>query len=251
MFRLVFASLIGAAIKFALGLEGDDDKDKYRKVKDPKTGKVVRVEVPAYERFLKVYAKNTLGMATGALVGVRDVAKLAMDWMIDGSTYGRGLNPFAIAFKGMGELGTMVMMIAEKGERDLEIEERAEKREEAKREKLRKLHGKARQEYLKKLAEEEKYRAPEKRITYSEILRHGLNAVSTFTAHKTGVTNTIADAVTGMMMYGFDDVGRYDMGEYWANFWRTMLFDKKPRERAVPQKPEKPKKNKRNERGRR
>ncbi|WP_276673683.1 hypothetical protein, partial [Selenomonas artemidis] len=88
-------------------------------------------------------------------------------------------------------------------------------------------------------------------ITYSEILRHGLNAVSTFTAHKTGVTNTVADAVTGMMMYGFDDVGRYDMGEYWANFWRTMLFDKKPRERAVPQKPEKPKKNKRNERGRR
>ncbi|WP_276673163.1 hypothetical protein [Selenomonas artemidis] len=248
MFRLVFASLIGAAIKFALGLEGDDDKDKYRKVKDPKTGKVVRVEVPAYERFLKVYAKNTLGMATGALVGVRDVAKLAMDWMIDGSTYGRGLNPFAIAFKGMGELGTMVMMIAEKGERDLEIEERAEKREEAKREKLRKLHGKARQEYLKKLAEEEKYRAPEKRITYSEILRHGLNAVSTFTAHKTGVTNTIADAVTGSMMYGFDDVGRYDMGEYWMNFWRTVFFDKKPRERAVPQKPEKPKKNKRNER---
>ena len=38
------------------------------------------------------------------------------------------------------------------------------------------------------------------------------------------------------------------MGEYWMNFWRTVFFDKKPRERAVPQKPEKPKKNKRNER---
>ena len=248
MFRMVFVGVIGGTLQFALGLQGDDDKDKYRTVKDPKTGKTVRVEVPAYERLFKVIAKNTLGMATGSLVLVRDVAKLAMDYLFDDSTYGRGLNPFATAFKGAGELGKMIMMIAEKGERDLLIEEREEKRKEKQRKTLKRLHGRARQEYLARIKEDEKYRTPAKPITYSEILRHGLNAASTFTAAKTGVTNTMVDAVTGAMMYGFDDANRYDMGNYWTNFWRTIFFDKKPRERVVPQKPEKPKKNKRNER---
>ena len=248
MFRMVFVGVIGGTLQFALGLDGDDDKDKYRMVKDPKTGKTVRVEVPAYERLFKVIAKNALGIATGSLVGVRDIAKLAMDYLFEGNAYGRGLNPFAVAFKGFGELGKMVMMIAEKGERDLKIEESEEKRKEKQRKTLKRLHGRARQEYLARIKEDEKYRTPAKPITYSEILRHGLNAASTFTAASTGVTNTMVDAVTGAMMYGFDDANRYDMGDYWVNFWRTVLFDKKPRERAAPQKPEKPKKNKRNER---
>lgn len=103
------------------------------------------------------------------------------------------------------------------------------------------MRGKSRQEYLKKLAEEEKYKHPDQHITYSEIARHGLNAVSTLTAAHTGVTNTLVDAITGTMQYMNDADNRYEGG--WNIVW-SAVFDKKPVEREIPQKPEPAPKNK-------
>lgn len=234
-YRLVVMSLIGSMLKFALGVDGSDDKDKYRKVKNPQTGNEERVEVSALECFLRVFGNNLLSTATGSFVGVRDIANLAVTYLFDGTTYGRGINPISTAFKPFEELGKAVDLLARKGKKDLEIEEQHAKKQKAQEERLKKLRGKARQEYLKKIAEEEKYKHPDQHITYSEIARHGLNAASTLTAAHTGITNTLVDAVTGTMQYMNDADNRYEGG--WNIVW-SAVFDKKPVEREIPKKPE-------------
>lgn len=234
-YRLVVMSLIGSMLKFALGVDGSDDKDKYRKVKNPQTGKEERVKVSALERFLRVFGNNLLSTATGSFVGVRDIANLAVTYLFDGTTYGRGINPISTAFKPFEELGKTVDLLARKGKKDLEIEEQHAKKQKAQEERLKKLRGKARQEYLKKIAEEEKYKHPDQHITYSEIARHGLNAASTLTAAHTGITNTLMDAITGTMQYMNDTDNRYEGG--WNIVW-SAVFDKKPVEREIPKKPE-------------
>lgn len=234
-YRLVVMSLIGSMLKFALGVDGSDDKDKYRKVKNPQTGKEERVEVSALERFLRVFGNNLLSTATGSFVGVRDIANLAITYLFDGTTYGRGINPISTAFKPFEELGKTVDLLARKGKKDLEIEEQHAKKRQAQQERLKKLRGKARQEYLEKIAEQEKYRHPDQHITYSEIARHGLNAASTLTAAHTGITNTLMDAITGTMQYMNDTDNRYEGG--WNIVW-SAVFDKKPVEREIPKKPE-------------
>lgn len=211
-YRLVVMSLIGSMLKFALGVDGSDDKDKYRKVKNPQTGKEERVEVSAPERFLRVFGNNLLSTATGSFVGVRDIANLAITYLFDGTTYGRGINPISTAFKPFEELGKTIDLLARKGKKDLEIEEQHAKKRQAQQERLKKLRGKARQEYLKKIAEQEKYKHPDQHITYSEIARHGLNAASTLTAAHTGITNTLMDAIMGTMQYMNDTDNRYEGG---------------------------------------
>lgn len=234
-------SLIGSMLKFALGVDGSDDKDKYRKVKNPQTGKEERVEVSARERFLRVFGNNLLSTATGSFVGVRDIANLAITYLFDGTTYGRGINPISTAFKPFEELGKTIDLLARKGKKDLEIEEQHAKKRQEQQERLKKLRGKARQKYLKKIAEEEKYKHPDQHITYSEIARHGLNAASTLTAAHTGITNTLVDAVTGTMQYMNDADNRYEGG--WNIVW-SAVFDKKPVEREIPKKPEPEQKSK-------
>nr|DAO89566.1 MAG TPA: crystallin beta/gamma motif-containing protein [Caudoviricetes sp.] len=234
-YRLVVMSIIGSMLKFALGVDGSDDKDKYRKVKNPQTGKEERVEVSARERFLRVFGNNLLSTATGSFVGVRDIANLAITYLFDGTTYGRGINPISTAFKPFEELGKAVDLLARKGKKDLEIEEQHAKKRQEQQKRLKKLRGKARQEYLKKIAEEEKYKHPDQHITYSEIARHGLNAASTLTAAHTGITNTLMDAITGTMQYMNDTDNRYEGG--WNIVW-SAVFDKKPVEREIPKKPE-------------
>lgn len=234
-YRLVVMSLIGSMLKFALGVDGSDDKDKYRKVKNPQTGKEERVEVSALERFLRVFGNNLLSTATGSFVGVRDIANLAITYLFDGTTYGRGINPISTAFKPFEELGKTIDLLARKGKKDLEIEEQHAKKRQAQQKRLKKLRGKARQEYLKKIAEQEKYKHSDQHITYSEIARHGLNAASTFTAAHTGITNTLMDAITGTMQYMNDTDNRYEGG--WNIVW-SAVFDKKPVEREIPKKPE-------------
>lgn len=240
-YRLVVMSLIGSMLKFALGVDGSDDKDKYRKVKNPQTGKEERVEVSAPERFLRVFGNNLLSTATGSFVGVRDIANLAITYLFDGTTYGRGINPISTAFKPFEELGKTIDLLARKGKKDLEIEEQHAKKRQAQQKRLKKLRGKARQEYLKKIAEQEKYKHPDRHITYSEIARHGLNAASTLTAAHTGITNTLMDAITGTMQYMNDADNRYEGG--WNIVW-SAVFDKKPVEREIPKKPEPEQKNK-------
>lgn len=240
-YRLVVMSLIGSMLKFALGVDGSDDKDKYRKVKNPQTGKEERVEVSALERFLRVFGNNLLSTATGSFVGVRDIANLAITYLFDGTTYGRGINPISTAFKPFEELGKTVDLLARKGKKDLEIEEQHAKKRQAQQERLKKLRGKARQEYLEKIAEQEKYKHPDQHITYSEIARHGLNAASTLTAAHTGITNTLMDAITGTMQYMNDTDNRYEGG--WNIVW-SAVFDKKPVEREIPKKTEPEQKSK-------
>ena len=123
----------------------------------PQTGKEERVEVSALERFLRVFGNNLLSTATGSFVGVRDIANLAITYLFDGTTYGRGINPISTAFKPFEELGKTVDLLARKGKKDLEIEEQHAKKRQAQQERLKKLRGKARQEYLEKIAEQEKY----------------------------------------------------------------------------------------------
>lgn len=240
-YRLVVMSLIGSMLKFALGVDGSDDKDKYRKVKNPQTGKEERVEVSASERFLRVFGNNLLSTATGSFVGVRDIANLAITYLFDGTTYGRGINPISTAFKPFEDLGKTIDLLARKGKKDLEIEEQHAKKRQAQQKRLKKLRGKARQEYLKKIAEQEKYKHPDQHITYSEIARHGLNAASTLTAAHTGITNTLMDAITGTMQYMNDTDNRYEGG--WNIVW-SAVFDKKPVEREIPKKPEPEQKSK-------
>lgn len=232
-YRLVMTSLIGSALKFALGLDGDDDKK--RKYIDPETGEEKEEDVSSLERFLKVFGKNVLSMSTGALIGVRELATVAINYIFDGTSYSSGVNPVSVGYRSLGELGTTVDLIARKSEKDLEIEAREAKRRKKQQDALKKKHGKARQEYLKKIEEDEKYRKPPKRITYSEIARHGLGGIASLTAANTGVTSTVVDAVTGTMQYLNDTDNRYDAD--WRNIVWSALFDKKPVEREIPERP--------------
>ena len=243
VYRIVVMSLIGSLLKFALGIDGSDDKDKYRKVKNPETGKEERQEIPALERFLKMFGKNTLSQVTGSFVLVRDIANQALNYAFDGTTYGRSINPMSTAADAVEEAGTLISLLARKGEKDLEIEEKHAKEAQEREEKLKKLKGKKRQEYLQKLEEDAKYKQPDKRITYSEIGRHVLNMTSTVTAARTGISNTLVDAITGTMQYLNDTDDRYDAN--WKNIIWSALFDKKPVEREIPKRPPAPpKKNK-------
>ena len=89
----------------------------------------------------------------------------------------------------------------------------------------------------KKLEEDAKYRQPVKHITNSEIARHGLNALSSLTAARTGITSTMTDAITGTMQYLNDSDNRYNVD--WKNIIWSVVFDKKPVERDIPKRPKK------------
>ena len=132
----------------------------------------------------------------------------------------------------------MFDLLARKGKKDLEIQEQEEKREREWRERLKKLKGKKKAEAIKKHEADEKYRKPVKRITYSEISRHGMTGLSSITASYTGLTSTMVDSITGTMQYLNDTDGRYD--PTWKNIIWSALFDKKPVERVVPEKPPAP-----------
>lgn len=237
MYRIVLVSLIGSLLKFALGVDGNDDKDKYITVKDA-NGKEKKVEVPAFQRFLNVFGKNMLSTAAGGLVGVRDAANMAINYLFDGTNYGRSFNPVSAGFRSVEEFGKMFDLIARKGKKDLEIQAQEEKREREWKERLKKLKGKKRAAAIKKHEEDEKYRKPVKRITYSEIARHGMTGLSSITASYTGLTSTMVDSITGTMQYLNDTDGRYD--PTWKNIIWSALFDKKPVERVVPEKPPAP-----------
>lgn len=237
MYRVVLVSLIGSLLKFALGLDGNDDRDKYITVKDA-NGKEKKVEVPAFQRFLNVFGKNMLSTAAGGLIGVRDVANLAINYLFDGTTYGRSFNPFSAGFSAVEEFGKMFDLLARKGKKDLEIQEQEEKREREWKARLKKLKGKKRAAAIKKHEEDEKYRKPVKRITYSEAARHGMLGISRTSAAYTGLTATLVDSITGTMQYLNDADGRYDPA--WKNIIWSALFNKKPVERVVPEKPPAP-----------
>lgn len=240
LYRIVIMGMISAALKTVLGTGSDDDKDKWRKVKDPKTGEEKKVAIPKEDRFLKEWEMNMISTMTGGFFIIRDVSTMLMNLAFEGTTYGRSLNPFSVAFRSYDEGMKAIQMLAKKGERDLEIEEQEQKREQEWQERLRKLRGRKRQEAIRQHEEDEKYRKPPQRYTYSDIARRFGSAGSSLT----GFPVTLTDAVTGTMQYLNDADGRYDPA--WQNILWSALFDKKPVEREIPEKPKKPKKEKKN-----
>lgn len=242
MYRLVIMTLIGISIKFALGLDGDDDKDRFRTVINPQTGKSEKIEIPLGQRFFNTYAKNLLSTAAGGFPFIRDVVNFAISAIFDGTTYGRSASPFSVGGRAFEEVAKTIDLMAKKSSHNMAVDAQEAKRHQTEAEKLKKKKGKARQEYLKKLEENDKYRQPVKHITNSEIARHGLNALSSLTAARTGITSTMTDAITGTMQYLNDSDNRYDAG--WKNIIWSIVFDKMPVGREVPQKPDPAPKNK-------
>lgn len=235
IYRLIIMTLIGSAMKFALGLDGSDDKDKYRTVVNLQTGDSDWVEIPWDERFFKVYAQNVLTSAAGGFPFIRDVVNFAVSAIFDGSIYGRSASPFSVGERAVQEISKTIDLMARKSSHNLEVDAKEAKRLRNEAEKMKKKKGKARREYRKKLEEDAKYRQPVKHITNSEIARHGLNALSSLTAARTGITSTMTDAITGTMQYLNDSDNRYD--PEWTNILRSVIFDKQPAERAIPKRP--------------
>lgn len=237
IYRLIIMTLIGSAMKFALGLDGSDDKDKYRTVVNLQTGDSDWVEIPWDERFFKVYAQNVLTSAAGGFPFIRDVVNFAVSAIFDGSIYGRSASPFSVGERAVQEISKTIDLMARKSSHNLEVDAKEAKRLRNEAEKMKKKKGKARREYRKKLEEDAKYRQPVKHITNSEIARHGLNALSSLTAARTGITSTMTDAITGTMQYLNDSDNRYDAD--WTNIIWSVVFDKKPVERDIPKRPKK------------
>lgn len=237
IYRLIIMTLIGSTIKFALGLDGSDDKDKYRTVVNLQTGDSDWVEIPWDERFFKVYAQNVLSSAAGGFPFIRDVVNFAVSAIFDGSIYGRSASPFSVGERAVQEISKTIDLMARKSSHNLEVDAKEAKRLRNEAEKMKKKKGKARREYRKKLEEDAKYRQPVKHITNSEIARHGLNALSSLTAARTGITSTMTDAITGTMQYLNDSDNRYD--DDWKNIIWSVVFDKKPVERDIPKRPKK------------
>lgn len=236
MYKIVLTSLISSTLAFGLGLKGSGEDDKKRKIKT-EDGKTITENVPAMERFLKEFGKNVISTSFGSMYLVRDIVGVASDFIFSGKTY--GFSPGSVASRSASEAGKMIELLAKKGQRDADIQAQQEKREKTHQEKLRKLKGKKRQDYLKQWEEDQQYAKPPKRITYTEIAGHGLKALSGFSAANTGVTSTMVNAITGTMQYLLDEDDRYDATM--KNIIWSALFDKRPVEREIPKKPEKPK----------
>lgn len=235
IYRLIIMTLIGSAMKFALGIDGSDDKDKYKTVVNLETGDSDWVEIPWNERFFKMYAQNVLSTAAGGFPFIRDVVNFAVSAIFDGSIYGRSASPFSVGERAVQEIFKTIDLMARKSSHNLEVDAKEAKRLRNEAEKMKKKKGKARREYRKKLEEDAKYRQPVKHITNSEIARHGLNALSSLTAARTGITSTMTDAITGTMQYLNDSDNRYDAD--WKNIIWSVVFDKKPVERDIPKRP--------------
>lgn len=69
-YRLVVMSLLETVLRECIINSGDDKDDKYG--------------------FIKTYAQNLAGSATGGLWGIRDVSNIALNYIFDGTDYGRG-----------------------------------------------------------------------------------------------------------------------------------------------------------------
>lgn len=243
LYRIILVGLIGGLGKAALGLEGDDDRDKYRNVVDPKTGKTTKVEVPWKERWMNVIGKNTVSTATGMIPIVRDLIGMVTDALFDGTTRGRNFEVGSVVSRGGKQAWATWNLIMKKGEDDLKRE--AEKAKE--RERVKKMTRKQREKY----EEEKKYKKPKKEVGYVDIAKSAAQTVSTFTASRHGVTNTLSDGVFSAVQFTVDMM---ETDNYYdpdiRNVLRAVFFDKKLREKEVPKKPEPPKKKQRRTRGR-
>ena len=238
LYRIILVGLIGGLGKAALGLEGDDDRDKYRNVVDPKTGKTTKVEVPWEERWMNVIGKNTVSTATGMIPLVRDLIGMVTDALFDGTARGRNFEVGSVLSRGGKQAVATWNLIMKKGEDDL----KREAEEVKERERVKKMTRKQREKY----EEGKKYKKPKKEVGYVDIAKSAAQTVSTFTASRHGVTNTLSDGVFSAVQFAVDMM---ETDNYYdprvTNVMRAVIFDKKLREKEVPKKPEPPKKQRR------
>lgn len=233
MYRIFLTALVGSLLKMALTGDGGDDKHKYRKVKDA-DGNERTEEIPLLERFLVQFGKNLVSTATGSLIGIREITAVLNNLVFEGTDYGRGVGGAPIAITCANKALKALKLAMAKADKDAEIEEAERK----KKEKYAKMTPAAR----KKFDEEQKYKKPPKRINYIDIAKEVVGAVTSATAARTGVTDTIANTAFTTLQYILDGDGRYDStmsNMVWSAFW-----NKKPVEREVSKKPEEPKKKK-------
>ena len=238
LYRIILVGLIGGLGKASLGLEGDDDKDKYRNVVDPKTGKATKVEIPWEERWMNVIGKNIVSTVTGMIPIVRDLIGMVTDAFFDGTTRGRNFEVGSVVSRGGKQALATWNLIMKKGEDDLKREEEEEKE----RARVKKMTKQQRKRY----EEDKRYRKPKKEVGYLDIAKSAAQTVSTLTATRHGVTNTVSDGLFSIAQYveGMMETDNYYDPDI-RNVLRAVIFDKKLRPREVPEKPKKPKKKSR------
>lgn len=231
LYRIVLTSALSTMLRMALLGDGSDDKHKYEKVKNAE-GTEEKIEIPAMQRFLTQFGKNTLSTMAGTMWGVRDIASFFINESFEGTDYGRGIGFSNVALAGGEKITALYKLLDKKAEKDLEIADKEAK--------WQAEYMKAGAKKRKTMLEDKQYQKPPKRITYADIAKATGEIGTTFFAARTGITSTMANSVFTTMQYIADGDGRYDTNL--KNIIWSALFNKKPVERVIPEKPKQPKK---------
>lgn len=231
LYRIVLTSALSTMLRMTLLGDGSDDKHKYEKVKNAE-GTEEKIEIPAMQRFLTQFGKNTLSTMAGTMWGVRDIASFFINQEFEGTDYGRGISFSTVALAGGEKITALYKLLDKKAEKDLEIADKEAK--------WQAEYMKAGAKKRKTMLEDKQYQKPPKRITYADIAKATGEIGTTFFAARTGITSTMANSVFTTMQYIADGDGRYDTNL--KNIIWSALFNKKPVERVIPEKPKQPKK---------
>lgn len=232
-YRIILTSAMSTVMKMVLLGDGDDDKHKYRKVKNA-DGTEIDEEIPALERFMVQFAKNTVSTASGTAVGLRDIVGLYTNLIFEGTDYGRGASIGSVGMGVVDKLTKTFKLASKQEEKNAKIEEQ-ELRRQARYDKMTPAAK-------KKFDEDLKYRKPVHRITYADIGKSLTQAATSVTAGRTGITDSIANTVMTTLQYMADGDGCYD--KTLSNMAWSAIWNKKPVAREVPKKPPEEKKKK-------
>lgn len=232
-YRIVLTSAMATLLKMVILGDGSDDDHKYRKVKDDE-GNDIKEEIPLIERFFVQLAKNTVSTASGSFVGLRDIVSLYNNLVFEGTDFGRGASIGSISVGVIDKLTNTFKLVTQQEEKNARIDEQEAKRQ-AKYDKMT-------PEAKKKFDEKRQYMKPAHRITWADIAKGVAQTVTAVSAAKTGITDTMANAVGTTLQYMADGDGRYD--KTLSNIVWSAIWNKKPVEREIPQEPVKPKKKK-------
>lgn len=232
-YRIVLTSAMATLLKMVILGDGSDDDHKYRKVKDDE-GNDIKEEIPLIERFFVQLAKNTVSTTSGSFVGLRDIVGLYSNLVFEGTDFGRGASIGSISVGVIDKLTKTFKLASQQEERNARIDEQEAKRQ-AKYDKMT-------PEAKKKFDEKRQYMKPAHRITWVDIAKGVAQTATAVSAAKFGITDTMANAAMTTLQYMTDGDGRYD--KTWSNVVWSVIWNKKPVEREIPQKPVKPKKKK-------
>lgn len=232
-YRIVLTSAMATLLKMVILGDGSDDDHKYGKVKDG-DGNDIKEEIPLIERFFVQLAKNTVSTASGSFVGLRDIVNLYNNLVFEGTDFGRGASIGSISVGVIDKLTKTFKLVTQQEEKNARIDEQEAKRQ-AKYDKMT-------PEAKKKFDEKRQYMKPAHRITWADIVKGVAQTVTAVSAAETGITDTMANAVTTTLQYMADGDGRYDKSL--SNVVWSAIWNKKPVEREIPQKPVEHKKKK-------